>query len=292
MSRFAFDRTEHDRQAPQRAAELWLHPDARALVLGGEHIASLDGERLRWIGVDQAPPGELILLGDQDGRQQVAVSVSRVPQDLQPMSLRAMAANLSSGELSLAVHAVAMSRWLASSGFCPNCGTRTEVRQAGHLRECPEPPGGCGKQQFPRSDPAVIMLITDDADRALLGRQAAWPEHRFSTLAGFVEPGESLEDAVRREVAEEAGVTVGEVRYAASQPWPFPSSLMIGFFGQAVTTAITLDDNELAEALWVSRAELIERGRAKTMLLPPSGISVSSWLIETWLADKIPAGWD
>ena len=287
MSRFAFDGARHDRAALHRADSRDLD-DVRVMVLGGEHVATVDGPALAWIPASEAPEGEWLWLGEQNGRRHAAVVVDgRVSPDLQPVSIRVLAPQLDPDELSLAVHAVAIARWLASTPFCPRCGSRTEVQQAGHLRTCPE----CGASHFPRTDPAVIMLVTDDQDRALLGRNPAWPEGRFSTLAGFVEPGESLEDAVRREVFEEVGVTVGEVTYGASQPWPFPASLMLGFFGKATEATIDVDHDEIAEAAWVTRDELIRYGEAGTLLLPPSGVSISSWLIETWLGKDLTASW-
>ena len=287
MSRFAFDGARHDRAALRRPDSRDLD-DVRVIVLGGEHVATVDGPALAWISASEAPEGEWLWLGEQGGRRHAAVVVDgRVSPDLQPVSIRVLAPQLDPDELSLAVHAVAIARWLDATPFCPRCGSRTEVQQAGHLRKCPE----CGASHFPRTDPAVIMLITDDQDRALLGRNPAWPEGRFSTLAGFVEPGESLEDAVRREVFEEVGVTVGEVTYGASQPWPFPASLMLGFFGKATEATIDIDHDEIAEAAWVTRDELIRYGEAGTLLLPPSGVSISSWLIETWLGKDLTASW-
>lgn len=284
---FAFQQTFHDRAGHLRSDDAWDDGDVRVLVMGGEHVATVDGPALRWISRDEAPDGTWLFLGEQHGRRHAAVMVDRVPEELAPASVRVLAPLLSADELSLAVHAVGMARWLGSTPFCPRCGARTEIQQAGHLRVCPQ----CGAHHFPRTDPAVIMLITDDQDRALVGHQAAWPENRWSTLAGFVEPGESLEDAVRREVAEESGVVVGEVTYGASQPWPFPASLMVGFFGRATATDIDVDGDELAAARWITRDELRAEGEAGTLLLPPSGVSISSWLIESWLGDAIPAGW-
>ena len=287
MSRFAFDGARHDRAALHRADSRELD-DVRVMVLGGEHVATVDGPALAWVPAAEAPEGEWIWLGEQHGRRHAAVVVDgRVPTELTPTSIRVLAPQLAPDELSLAVHAVAIARWLGATPFCPRCGARTQVQQAGHLRHCPE----CGASHFPRTDPAVIMLITDDQDRALLARNPAWPEGRFSTLAGFVEPGESLEDAVRREVREEVGVTVGDVTYGASQPWPFPASLMLGFFGTATETTIEVDHDEIAEAAWVTRDELIRYGEAGTLLLPPSGVSISSWLIESWLGKDLTASW-
>lgn len=134
------------------------------------------------------------------------------------------------------------------------------------------------------------MLITDDQDRALLGRQPSWPEGRFSTLAGFVEPGESLDDAVRREVKEEVGVDVGDVTYAGSQPWPFPSSLMLGFFGKATSADIVVDANEIAEARWFTREEVTEMTASTDLLLPPN-VSISRALIQEWHGGQIHGKW-
>ncbi len=287
MSRFAFDRAHHDRAALLRPDEAWRERDPRVMVLGGEHVATIAGPALRWMDMADAPEGQAVWLGELDGRPHAAVVVDRVPQELEPVSLRMLAPMLEADEMSLAVHAVAMARWLAATPFCPRCGARTEVRSGGHLRHCPS----CGASHFPRTDPAVIMLITDADDRALLARNPQWPEGRFSTLAGFVEPGENLEDTVRRETHEEVGITVGEVTYAASQPWPFPASIMIGFFGRAETTEFTVDAHEIAEAQWVTREELTAYGEAGTLVLPPPYVSISRWLIETWHGGEIPGRW-
>jgi NAD+ diphosphatase len=165
--------------------------------------------------------------------------------------LRAVMAQLTPRDAELAATAKAVLGWHASHGFCATCGARSEVAQAGWRRDCP----ACGTQHFPRTDPVVIMLVTR-GDRVLLGRSPGWPEGMASLLAGFVEPGETVEAAVRREVREEAGVEVGRVGYLASQPWPFPASLMLGCRGEALSEAIRRDPVELEWAGWVSRARL------------------------------------
>lgn len=285
---FAFDRSRHDRLGNLRGHEdQWRTPDLRVLVLGGEHVSTVDGPALRWVTPDEAPEGEWILLGDQHGVRHAAVMVDRVPQEQNPVSVRVLAPLLGADELSLAIHAVGLSRWLASHRFCPRCGTALETAQAGHLRRCPE----CGAEHYPRTDPAVIMLVTDGDDRALLARNPHWPEGRFSTLAGFVEPGETLEDAVRREVAEEVGVTVGRAQYLGSQPWPFPQSLMLGFRAEAETTDITVDAAEIAEARWFTRDELLAAAQADEIVLPPPGVSISRWLVEDWYGGELPGRW-
>jgi len=256
------------------------------MVIGGEHVATVDGKGIRWISLDQAPEGEWIFLGTKGAAGFAAVMVDRVPQELEPVSLRMLGPSIAADEASLAVHAVGIARWHQTHQFCANCGVATEMAEAGHTRVCPS----CGTHHFPRTDPAVIMLITDGDDRALLGRQPVWPEGRFSTLAGFVEPGETLDDAVRREVMEEVGITVGEVTYAGSQPWPFPSSLMLGFFGRALSTDITVDDNEIAEARWFTREQVTEMTAASELLLPPN-VSISRWLLQKWHGGTIHGKW-
>ena len=160
---------------------------------------------------------------------------------------------------------------------------------AGHELVC----GECGRVQFPRTDPAVIMAITygeagSPREELLLGRQAAWPPGRFSTLAGFVEPGESLEDAVRREVLEEVGVPVGEVEYFGNQAWPFPSSLMLGLTGRAQGRELSIDHHEIEEAHWFTRAELLEASQSGEVLIP-QGVSISSSLVQHWFGGSLPA---
>ncbi len=261
-------------------------PDVKVLVIGGEHVPTLRGSGLRWISIDEAPEGEWIFLGVKDGVRHAAVMVDRVPADFEPASLRMIGPTIAPDEASLAVHAVGIARWHETHRFCARCGAPTEVGQAGHVRVCPV----CGGHHFPRTDPAVIMLITDDQDRALLGRQPVWPEGRFSTLAGFVEPGETLGDAVRREVMEEVGIEVGDVTYAASQPWPFPSSLMLGFFGKALAYDIAVDQDEIAEARWFTRDEVTEMTASSELLLPPN-VSISRWLLQTWHGGEIHGTW-
>ena len=283
---YAFDRTQHDRSAHLRKDDVWRGPGVRVLVIGGEHVATLGATGIRWVDIDEAPKGEWIFLGIKDDVRYAAVVVDRVPKELEPVSLRVLGPTIAPDEASLAVHAVGIARWHENHRFCAKCGQPSDIAEAGHVRICP----ACGTHHFPRTDPAVIMLITDGDDRALLGRQPVWPEGRFSTLAGFVEPGESLDDAVRREVMEEVGIQVGEVAYAASQPWPFPSSLMLGFFGQALTSDITVDQNEIAEARWFTREEVTEMTASSDLLLPPN-VSISRWLLQKWHGGTIHGKW-
>lgn len=283
---YAFDRTQHDRAAHLRKDDTWRAPGVRVLVIGGEHVATVGGAGIRWISLEEAPEGEWIFLGTKDDVRYAAVMVDRVPAELEPVSLRVLGPTIAPDEASLGVHAVGIARWHQHHKFCANCGRPSDIAEAGHVRICP----ACGTHHFPRTDPAVIMLITDGDDRALLGRGPQWPEGRFSTLAGFVEPGESLDDAVRREVLEEVGIQVGEVSYAGSQPWPFPSSLMLGFFGQALTSDITIDENEIAEARWFTRDEVTEMTATSDLLLPPN-VSISRWLLQKWHQGPLTGSW-
>jgi NAD+ diphosphatase len=183
--------------------------------------------------------------------------------------------------------ALAMAHWHAGHRFCARCGSPTEPVQSGWSRACPN----CGAEHFPRTDAAVIMAITDDRDRILLGRQASWHERRYSCLAGFVEPGESLEAAVRREACEEAGIAVEAVEYRGSQPWPFPASLMMGFRARAASTEITVDGKELASARWWTREELGLDIATGELSLPPV-VSIARRLVEDWFGGPLNDGGD
>ncbi|MFD1826083.1 MULTISPECIES: NAD(+) diphosphatase [Mumia] len=285
---FTFADGAYNRHSERRVDDafmdaLWADPKTPVLVVGGEHLAA-DADGLVWRSPADVPDGDRLYLGTVDGTEYAAVMVRRVPEPSRP--LRAVATSLPLAQARLAVHAVGVAQWHRTHPRCARCGSPTDVVEGGHVRRCPE----CGAQHFPRTDPAVIMLITDDADRALLGRRPDWPATRFSTLAGFVEPGESLEDAVRRETWEEAGVEVGEVSYAASQPWPFPSSLMLGFFGRARTTRIAVDGTETADARWFGRDE-VTRMTASGELDLPGTLSISRWLIERWHGGLVHGEW-
>ncbi|MFD8076582.1 NAD(+) diphosphatase [Streptomyces sp. NPDC059718] len=289
-----------DRAAEHRLDEAWLaaawsHPKTQVFVVSGGQVLvedTPDGRtELVMMPSFEAPESEVhrYFLGvDEEGVRYFALQKDALPGRLdeaaRPAGLREVGALLSDRDAGLMVHAVALENWQRMHRFCSRCGERTVVAAAGHIRRCP----ACGAEHYPRTDPAVIMLVTDEDDRALLGRQAHWPEGRFSTLAGFVEPGESIEQAVVREVAEEAGVTVGEVGYVSSQPWPFPSSLMLGFMARATSAEITVDGEELHEARWFSREEY-RKAMETGEVLPPYGISIAARLIERWYGMPLPA---
>lgn len=241
-------------------------------------------------------PSQFVFLGMNGKTPLFSLDVTRqdaLAQDLSGTScdwvcMRDLALELASPMASLLAYARAMHLWHQNHLFCSRCGTANKAIESGHVRQCNN--AKCGKLCFPRTDPAVIMLIaTPDDQMCLLARHTRSKVGHFSTLAGFVEPGETLEDAVRREAWEEAGIMVGEVRYQLSQPWPFPASLMMGFKGIALTRHLKLDPKELAQANWFSRDELAragEWGEANALCLSPKD-SISRALINNWLHSRV-----
>ncbi|MFD0859007.1 NAD(+) diphosphatase [Roseovarius aquimarinus] len=197
--------------------------------------------------------------------------------------LRRIMVLLDAEEAAEAATARALFGWHDIHGFCARCGAPSEIVQAGWQRTCPS----CGAHHFPRTDPVVIMLVTD-GNSALLGRSPGWPEGMYSLLAGFVEPGETLEAAVRREVYEETRVPVGEVEYLASQPWPFPASLMIGMRGRALGREITIDPVEIEDAIWVTRENVSDAMAGRhAFLMPAREGAIAQFLLRNWLADRL-----
>lgn len=204
--------------------------------------------------------------------------------------LRMVGAALDSRDAGLMVTAVALDNWLRTHARCPRCGAVTEFNAAGWSRRCPED----GSEHFPRTDPAVIVLVRDRDDRALLGRQGRWAPGWFSTLAGFVESGESAEAALRREIHEEAGVVIADgpddIRYLGSQPWPFPCSLMLGYHAWTDDPAIDVDGDEITEARWFTRDELAAACASGDVRLPPP-VSIARRLVERWYGAELPGTW-
>ncbi|KAA1426934.1 NAD(+) diphosphatase [Nocardioides antri] len=301
FAHLALARDPHDRLGLHRTDDAWLDerwkdPDGRVLVVSGTRVRPRDGA-LEWLPTTEAPDGVRVLLGDRDGTTWWAVIVdASLAQEEQGQwfPLRGLLPFLSGDAISeapLVFHALGLAEWLWVTRFCPRCGGGLVPRAAGHELTCEE----CGKPQFPRTDPAVIMLVAagepgSEDERCLLGRGPQWPEGRFSTLAGFCEPGETLEDAVRREVLEETGVVVGEVTYFGNQPWPLPSSLMVGFIGRALTEEIRLEDADVVEARWLTRGQMREEAEAGTLVLP-GGVSISRSLVEHWYGGPLPGSW-
>jgi NADH pyrophosphatase NudC (nudix superfamily) len=238
-------------------------------------------------GPEAAEPEAAPSAPEQQTVTEQAAWLARARPGLRPAGLREAAALLNDRDAGLFTHAVALANWHATHTHCPRCGTPTVTIAAGHAQRCPAD----GSEHFPRIDPAVIMLVTDPDDRCLLARNRRWPERRVSILAGFVEPGESAEQAVAREVQEETGIVVTRVRYTGSQPWPMPQSLMLGFRAAASgDLELRVDDDEIAEAYWYSREELRRALTAQETLLPPP-VSIAHRLIESWYGEELPGVW-
>jgi NAD+ diphosphatase len=291
----------HDRAGARRADQAWLDarwadPETRVLVVSGTRIRPREG-RVEWVSPSEAPDGLRVLLGERDGRAWFALVAG--PEVAEPdkaawFPLRGLLPHLADETVEgapLVFHALGIAEWLYVTRFCPRCAGRLEPRASGHELTCTQ----CGRSQFPRTDPAVIMVVTDGEpgspdERCLLGRQSIWPAGRYSTLAGFCEPGETLEDAVRREVAEEVGIRVGEVEYFGNQPWPLPASLMLGFVARAESTDIVVDADEIEDARWFTREQMRADAEAGTLVLP-GGVSISRSLVEHWYGGPLPGKW-
>jgi NAD+ diphosphatase len=311
---YRLDRAAALRADAARLRDLAAAPGARALCFWRGKALVAPGERaaLGWLPLDhdflRRHGGERVFLGldPGDGGARFAIDVSAwEAPDADPASLgsfsdrslnrsddlpglafadlRAQMAALDPAEAGIAATGKGILGWHATHGFCARCGSRSVAEEGGWRRAC----AACGAQHFPRTDPVVIMLVTA-GERVLLGRQAAWPPGMHSLLAGFVEPGETIEAAVRRETREEAGITVGAVTYLASQPWPFPSSLMIGCHGEALDDRIRRDPQELEAATWVSREALVDAMAGRDPdLRPPRQGSIARFLLARWLEDAL-----
>ena len=271
-------------------------PDVRYVLLdaAGEAFMHRDREALRWLdqreyerlrlglpvsflGLIDTTPHFLLVLDE-------TASVDRLEAalDARRMSLRAAGLQLAVVEAGLFAYAKGLAHWQREMRYCNRCGASLELVAAGHRARCTNPDGA--HMHFPRTDAAVIMLVEYEG-ACLLGRQAVWPPGRYSTLAGFVEPGESLEDAVRREVAEESGVIVDDIQYHSSQPWPMPASLMVGFIATASSPHITLRDRELEDARWFTPQQIVD-GLTDGSFLPSMALSVSYQLLAHWLKQR------
>jgi NAD+ diphosphatase len=281
--------------------------EPRAAVLAVDVLAALFGSLSEDEVEERLRRGEFVFLGLIDERAHFALDLSAVDAPLLALrspalaaagiadgadgaadgqigvrfaDLRQLGGRLARHEGALLALARAMAFWHSRHRFCGICGAPTRSEEAGHMRRCTDP--GCDAMHFPRTDPAVIMLVTD-GDRALLGRNKNFPTGMYSTLAGFVEPGESLEDAVAREVREETAIEVAAVHYHSSQPWPFPANIMLGFYAEAASTVITVDYGELADARWFERAWLLSHVDDDAFRLPRRD-SIARRLIGDWLA--------
>jgi NAD+ diphosphatase len=306
----ALDRVgDSRRRDPEWIAEQRSHPGARAVVAGdrglrtaGGHLelvplAETNGAYPYFLGLDGQGPvfaidedplreGRVPMVGSAGVRGEPPAGASG-----DRLSIRQAAAQLSQAEGGLVAYAAALLNWHRRHRFCPACGHESDIVEGGLTRSCPN----CGAEHHPRTDPVVIMLVTDGSDRLMLGRQASWPGGRYSALAGFVEPGESLEEAVAREVREESGVAVGRPQYVASQPWPFPASLMLGFSAPYAGGEPGVQDDELQDVRWFERAEIEAAAAAEDnedwgmpgdpggpLRLPPR-LAIARRLIDGWL---------
>jgi NAD+ diphosphatase len=307
LARSTTDRATILREDPEWVAAQWAAPTTRVLVVSDGHALLAPDGSLFYLTTKQAPSGPRFFLGlgldpaDQSAlgaadpgssplSEQIAYfGISGPLPDIpeaKTVTLRQAGAVLSDRDAGLLTHAVALANWHDSHTHCPRCGAPTVPAPAGHLTRCLVD----DSQHFPRTDPAVIMLVTDDADRCLLARNAAWAERRMSILAGFIEPGESAEMAVVREVEEETGVHVSDVAYLGSQPWPMPRSLMLGYRAVAVgAQPIHVDEEEIIEARWFSRDELVSALESSELSLPPQS-SIARRIIENWYGTELPSG--
>ncbi|MSW43449.1 MAG: NAD(+) diphosphatase [Actinobacteria bacterium] len=300
LSRAAIERAAHLRSDGEWLKSRLSDPASLVVWVSGNETAVEPGEGdsalLLTSVTELETQSDLSFLGiDVDGRAYFAVHAQShehpgLPVDAQWSSLRAVGSTLSDLHAGLTVTAVALDNWRSRTRLCSVCGSRLVVANAGWSLRCEDDE----VDHFPRTDPAVIVLVRDGDDRALLGRHVNWPAGRMSTFAGFVEAGESAEAAVRRELQEETGVVIGsnpdDLEYLGSQPWPFPCSLMLGYHAWASQTEITVDGEEIAEAHWFSREELLKACESGEVSLPPA-VSISRKLIERWYGEPLPGQW-
>lgn len=282
VSTSRLDRTLDGRAEDGWVERLWSHPAARVLGVdeGSNVSAVVTGDNLQWMDPDGAyDPERHYLVGAVEGEPWFAVADSLEGPSA---SLRQLGGVLPETEADIATTAVALVNWHRVAPYCGKCGTLTHVRDAGHMRWCP----GCERQRFPRTDPAVIVAILDEAGRLLLGHHSGWESTRVSILAGFVEAGESLEMAVHREIREESGLELSRLRYVGSQPWPFPRSLMLGFVARAVGSRITVDGAEIEWANFYTRDELETLVASGELTLPMTS-SIASRIITAWRAGDL-----
>lgn len=278
------DRVDAHRENPEWVADQWKHPDAWLLPVDARGSFAVDDSTGRLQLVRPAAdydPQRHFLLGRVDGAP-VFVEETPVAGDA-PLPLRLMGRRFNDLDREIATVATALLGWHRSDRHCARCGGTCVAERGGFTRRCTT----CGAEQFPRHDPAVIVAAIDDHERIFLGHHRDWDDGRMSLLAGFVEVGESFEQAVHREVAEEASLRLDAVQYVGSQPWPFPRSLMVGFVAHASDSTFGVDEQEITYAEWLSRSDVRDRVEAGTLKLP-GGASIAHRIIEDWLAKRLP----
>lgn len=277
------DRANHLRSAEAELGQIRARPDCNLVRVRGDMV-EVENDRPKLKG--HAPQNDSIFLGlDSTGAPWFSANAPETAA-LAPLRGLMLAGTLPADMLSILAQARSLAHWHERHGFCANCGGPTEMADAGYRRHC----ANCKADHFPRTDPVVIIAVKSDKG-ILLGRQASWPEGMYSALAGFAEPGETIEQAARREVFEESGIRVGKISYIQSQPWPFPSSLMIGLVGQAETTEITIDQTELQDARWFSMAEtkLMLRRKHAQGFTASHPYAIAHHLVKAALLARFPA---
>ena len=294
-----FGETGLNRTAERRTDSVWLqgvanHKDAVVLPVWRTHnLIDDQTEKPKAVRLSVESISEilddtvhLVFLGYRGKVPYFTIDISHIdePCELSPLKgtgeftdIRSISLDLPKEDGGLLAYSRAIAQWHNTHTFCSRCGSPSVPRDGGHMRKCTNP--GCNTQHFPRTDMAVIMLVSS-GDKVVMGRKKDWPKDRFSILAGFVEPGETLEGAVAREVMEEVGIPITNIHYHSSQPWPFPSNLMLGFFAEAESEEINIQDDELAEARWFTRKELIDE--AKAYAKKPHSVSIARRLISEW----------
>jgi NAD+ diphosphatase len=296
LQNLALGRSAVDRNAERRIDQAWWETaayldDTKVVAVHGALVAMRGGE-LAYLSSAEIGSGPRVFLGELDDviyAGTLDAMDSPEPPEIDGVEwvpLRAVGESLNDLQAGLAVTALALNNWHHTHTHCPRCGEPTFITTAGWVRQCPSD----GTEHYPRTDAAVIMVITDPEDRILIARQTVWQQGHFSVVAGFVEPGETLEAAVAREAMEEIGIKIDSVTYMGSQPWPFPASLMLAFVATTSSSEITVDGDEIAEAYWYSRAELVAACKAGELRIP-SKVSVARKLIEHWYGSELPDEW-
>jgi len=295
LASFEVDRAAFQRSNPDWLNQVWLDEKTRVLVIYQNQLPVTEELSLVLVKpsylnmpIDQVKE-QVALLGITDKHNYVTY-FAEVDQmnESSWVSLRDVGAQLTALDVGLATTATALSSWHENNKFCAKCGAETEMSGAGWSRSCPAEK----TEHYPRTEPAMIVAVEDEHGRILLGRRKQWPTTWFSTLAGFVEAGESVESCVVREVLEESGISIDpkSLRYLGSQPWPFPASLMLGYRATALTTGLKHDDDEMAEVKWFSKDEFIQACESKNLELP-NQTTIAWHLIKDWFGENLPTNW-